>query len=91
MTDTEGGLRLPHVIIRKDSGMTDSLRERVARAINQFDSPYLNADAAIDIILEEAAKVVDQTAERTQPWSGASVEDIERIATAIRALGKENG
>lgn len=85
--------------------MTDTLRERVARAIDQSlcnarvtsnNLFYLpEADAAIALVLEEAARTAEAFPARTHgnlataPYAAAE-QAADEIAAAIRALKEDS-
>lgn len=70
----------------------EELREKVARAM--FDDPlwqqYLaHADAAIAVVLEEAAQALPTPNEYGDPWDAGYNMALEKSAAAIRALKGE--
>lgn len=81
--------------------MTDTLRERVARLVCSWDGGRIcsamcvtccnTADAAIALVLEEAARTAEAFPARahgnlaTAPYAAAE-QAAEEIATAIRAM-----
>ena len=77
----------------------DELREKVARAIADYELPvgpgwqdrwrdyFGTADAAIAVVLEEAARVAEDAAPVCQDMEATKIaERCDDIAAAIRAL-----
>lgn len=69
--------------------MTQGLRKRVAQLFcggsNPCEACFKDADAAIALVLEEAAKVVDEVAKLWFAQDGTRAA-VEEAAAAIRAM-----